>query len=107
MSLLTAGCIENVVVKTLPKDFEYKIVESKATTSVYLTMNYGEVSTTIRFADHHTDKTEVKTVIICDNTKVKLIERTITKTANNLKVLSLRTKLGIAELKTKKTGGNQ
>jgi len=105
MGLLTAGCIENIVIKVLPKDFEYKIVESKATTSVYLTMNYGEVSTTIRFADHHTDKTEVKTVIICDNTKVKLIERTITKTTNNLRILSLRTKLGIAELKTKKTGG--
>ena len=53
------------------------------------------MNTTIRFSDHITTKTNVKTVLIKSTTKPTLVERTINKSILGLKHLSISIKLGL------------
>lgn len=101
MTLLNINTISGIAQKVLPKDFNFEIHKSETSESVYLKINYSDMDTSLRFSDHHTTKSKIKTVIIKETTKVSLIERTILRTANELKKLSLSLKLGITCDKTK------
>lgn len=93
MTLLNINTISGIAQKVLPKDFSFEIHKSETSESVYLKIIYSDMDTSLRFSDHHTTKSKIK--------KVSLIERTILRTANELKKLSLSLKLGITCDKTK------
>lgn len=95
MTFLNINTIENITQQVLPKDCSYEIKKSETSNSVYLRLIYTDMDTTIRFSDHITTKSNVKTVLIKQSTKQSLIANTITKTIKNLKLLSLNIKLGV------------
>jgi len=97
MTLLNIDTIKNIAQKVLPKDCTFEIWKSQTSESIYLAIRYNTLDTTIRFSDHKTSKSSVKTIIIEEKTKVKLIERTINKTVTDLKALSLSISLGITK----------
>lgn len=101
--LLTVSAIENITKKCVSKEILYNIKQSESTNTVYLKLKYYDgIQTTIRFSDHKTKRTKVKTVIVSKNTTVDLIERTIVKSCNDLKRLYLFAILGLTKLKQDK-----
>lgn len=106
MSVLNTNIIENAARKVLSSRFTYTIKKSDNSESVYLTIFHDSgLSTALRFSDHFTTRTTIKTVLIKHNTKMELIERTILKSANGIIALSLRAKLGLAEIEKRKFKG--
>lgn len=95
--LLNANVISTIAKAVLGKDYEIETKESESSNSVYLKIIYGGVDTSLRFSDHYTNKSKVKTIIVKERTKKSLIEKSIIKSAVNLKRLSLSLRLGMAE----------
>ena len=95
MKLLDITVIERITRRILPKEFSYNIRKSERTDSIYLTIVYNELETSIRFSDHASSNTAIKTILITENTKKKKVERTILKSAVGIRELSLQIALGL------------
>ena len=73
--ILDSEIIEKEIKKILQKnsDITYGMKSSNTTLSIYLRLYLGDCKHTLRISDHLTKKTDVKTLLIQKNTKLKTV----------------------------------
>lgn len=82
--------IEQLVMKIIPKDFNYNIHQSGISESIYLTISKDNIQRSVRFSDHPT-KDNIKCCYIGTHTKEEKINRTISNLIKYIKDARVKT----------------